>query len=46
MIYYATQETMDRYKLKRPHEMSPGIKELWVLSSIFRKIETDKTEII
>lgn len=28
MIYYATQETMDRYKLKRPHEMSPGIKEL------------------
>ncbi len=28
MIYYATQETMDRYKLKRPYEMSPGIKEL------------------
>lgn len=28
MIYYATQETMDRYKLKRPHEMSTGIKEL------------------
>ena len=28
MIYYATQETMDRYKLKRPHEMSTGIKVL------------------
>lgn len=28
MVFYATKETMERYNLKTPREMSPGIREI------------------